>query len=868
MTYITKRGAAVFSVLLMAGLLAVAPAAGALVPTAGVDATPGQAPLPTVPPPAGLPLGVPPAATETPATLPAPATSAWPFGETWSHTEGAGLLRNGADFWTDYVYDDHGAASPQALPVGSPSLVADLAPTQGSYAYPAGSADGNGADIFRTATGVDDAASYWRVDWNTLADPKIPIAEWVLDTDNNPKTGTSTWPAGAGITSPGIDEALVVSGTGARLINGSTGAVTDVSSDLTVDLNSRSFIVRIPQPVLPVSGDWKIRMAAGLADATGQSFAMPTSENLASLPLNAARAYNVTYRTNAQEPPIYTDDPTETATLATALGAALSTKQLDFLGLDGQTRLITGNFWNEDHQADALAKGDVSDFAETLDWSQLAAHANTSEPLPTGSSTRWYVSNLDLGQGAIPNSTSSPTDAAGDLRPNYLGRVQPYAVYVPTGVDTTKPTPLTWVLHSLGVNYNQYAAYDPTYLQQACQDRKNICATTEGFGPDGWYLDEAETDFWQVWRSLADTYSLDPERTTITGYSMGGWAAYKLGLAHPDLFRQALSLEGPPTCGEEVDSQVRVPAGPGRCTDDGVSVPLLGNARWLPYGITVGVIDELVPVTSSLETVKDLDALGYRYHEELYPTEDHLVYATQDRFQTLTAQLGSDPKTVNPGRVTYSWFPDLTRADLGIGTTTAYWVQNLAARTTTPGEVASVDATSAAIPDPAITVAKAGPTASTSGPTPALVTDQTWTLGAKPAAVQHLSLTLTDVSSLSVDTVRAGLTCATIDTTSDGPATLVLTSAGAPVTVAVPSGKSTANFCPAAAGNAAVAAPAKASKAVARKPKAAVKHRAAAVRPPASTLAFTGGDPALAVLALAGLALGAGALRLRRHRRR
>lgn len=37
--------------------------------------------------------------------------------------------------------------------------------------------------------------------------------------------------------------------------------------------------------------------------------------------------------------------------------------------------------------------------------------------------------------------------------------------------------------------------------------------------------------------------------TQITGYSMGGYAAYKLGLAHPDLFAGAMSLAGPPVCG-------------------------------------------------------------------------------------------------------------------------------------------------------------------------------------------------------------------------------------------------------------------------------------------------------------------------------
>ncbi len=54
-----------------------------------------------------------------------------------------------------------------------------------------------------------------------------------------------------------------------------------------------------------------------------------------------------------------------------------------------------------------------------------------------------------------------------------------------------------------------------------------------------------------MWRSLAQSYSLDPARTVITGYSMGGWASYKLAFEHPDDFAGALVLDGPVVCGIE-----------------------------------------------------------------------------------------------------------------------------------------------------------------------------------------------------------------------------------------------------------------------------------------------------------------------------
>jgi len=220
---------------------------------------------------------------------------------------------------------------------------------------------------------------------------------------------------------------------------------------------------------------------------------------------------------------------------------------------------------------------------------------------------------------------------------------------------------------SLSVNLNQYGAYDPLLMQQLCEQRHSICATTEGFAPDMWYFDEAEVDFWQVWHRLASDYTLDPQRTALTGYSMGGWAAYKLGLAHPDLFATALSLEGPPTCGIEIVPGSRIPSDQdttSHCNADGDATKVVASARWLPYGVSQGAVDELVPVTSGLAQVQLLDAKSYRYHFEFFPAEDHLVYATQDRFGTLASWVGHRVRTKNPGHVSYAWYPDLDRPSL------------------------------------------------------------------------------------------------------------------------------------------------------------------------------------------------------------
>ncbi len=737
---------------------------------AGACASPGAAAA-AAQLPAGMPTDVPAAASTPAPALPGPSPTAWPFPSSFPQTSGTGRLAGGASLWTDFVYDDYGASSPEGFNTSTFAQSSGLAGRQGDYVFPAGAANNNGADIFRAGVGVKGGFSYWRVDWVTLADPSIPIAEWALDTDNNPATGSPAWPAAAGVTSPGIDQALVVSSRGAWLVNPLTGLRTDVvahGGSLTVDPASKSFIVAVPRSLLPVSGTWRVRLAAGLADASGQNFAAPDVDTAGSsaLPLPAERVYNVTFRTVAQEPPVYTDGSSD-ALAASAQAALAATPVGSTLGLDGLARTVTGNFWMEDDQADTLATGDVSKFSELVNWSALQDGDTTPEPQPTGYSARWYVSRIDPGAG---QRTDDGTE--GDFKPTLMERIQPYAVYVPTGYKASDKTPLTWVLHSLEVNYNQYGALDPQLIQQLCQDRGSICATTEGFGPAGWYYNEAETDFWQVWRQLAQTYTLDPARTVISGYSMGGWASYKLAFEHPDDFAGALVLDGPVACGVEVYPGATAPAAQDpECSSDGQSVGMVANARRIPYVIDQTYADELVPTTGVLSQAQAFDTAGQRYDLFIHTGGDHLAFATEDRFSDVVAALGHPVRTTNPAAFTYDWYPSLTSSALGIGATGDYWLSGLGARTTSAGTVARIVADDAALPARSVSAVRSGPSLVTQ-PLPGTNTSLSWKLGARATRASRMTLALTDVSRLTVDSAAARLRTGTITVRTDGPTRL------------------------------------------------------------------------------------------------
>ncbi len=720
-------------------------AAAALLAAGAAAAAPGARPS-GADRPAGLPSNVPPAATRAEPTLPAP--QGWPFGEQFSRTSGTGRLAGGASFWTDFLYDDHGAFTTAAA--AQDAAIASLAPTDGGFTYPDGPASKNGADVFRNAVGLDAKASYWRVDWNTLVDPTVPIAVWGLDTNASTQDGVRAWPAGAGVSSPGLDTALVVSSRKAFLVDARSGKRTDVSAGLTVDRTARSFVVRVPRTTLPVAGTWRLRLAAGLSNAAGDAMA-PATGALGGQPA----VYNASYRSVASEPQQYKHG---IATNQAGVSAAARTADM-------------GNYWFEDHQAEALAASDVAPFSQDLAWSDLGQRRSTPEPLVTGYSNRWFVSALDLGQGVVENTGGG----TGDLRPNYLGRVQPFGVYVPTTYRPGTPMPLTWMLHSLSVMHNQYGALDPNQVRQTCEERNSICATTLGRGPDMWYFDEAEVDFWEVWNRLAHSFTLDPERTVISGYSMGGYGSYKLGLAHPDLFAKALAIAGPPTCGVRVRGDVRTGSNPGRCTDDGDTLPLVGNARHVPWLVDSGMADELVPFTSVLEQVAGFDSRGYRYHAEYYPTEGHIPYAAKDAFARATSELGRTTRERTAARIDYTWYPDLARPELGLTATGVYWLPALAARSSAAGFLATVRAHSAALAEPLVDVVKEQHTETPGDPSPVVVTNQTWQRTGFAPRSNALTLELTGVSAVTVDAVGAGLAKAStvaLTMTSDGPATV------------------------------------------------------------------------------------------------
>jgi pimeloyl-ACP methyl ester carboxylesterase len=366
-------------------------------------------------------------------------------------------------------------------------------------------------------------------------------------------------------------------------------------------------------------------------------------------------------------------------------------------------------------------------------------------------------------------------------KPNFLGREQPFGIYVPTGSPPAAGWSLTILLHAINFDHNEFGILNSSFIDGLCEKRRSICVAPLGRGADGWWANEAEEDVWEVWNRAAAAYPLDASRTVLAGYSMGGYGAYRIGLEHPDLFAADLVLAGAPACSVRVVQGVELSVVPGLrdCETESDTTPLIGNARELPFYIGTDAGDELAPATASVQQAQLFDAQGYRYRLEIYDDRDHASWAANGTFEGALAWLRrGDFKLVGePAQVRYWWYAEHENPGLGIGPGTIYWLTDLRARSHAPGFVGSVSAVSNQLALSTPTVRRSqGAVVNHDGP--AEYQDLDWVgSGPGPSRSASLALNLSGVQQLEMELRDAGFspgTSGTIAVSTDGPTLLTI----------------------------------------------------------------------------------------------
>lgn len=665
---------------------------------------------------------------------------------------GASAYRQGEFLYQDYLYDDHGANGLLVDP-NDPRTGDDIfSRPGGSYTYPSASDyANNAADLveFRLEPRADNTAI--RVTLNTLLDPEL-VAFTIAIGDSD---AAMDWPHGANVSSPAA-WFLTVHGDEAELVDAASGEPLAEQPSVTVDTQRRQFDIRIPHRAFdPGRSTVAFAIGVGLWDAEGGQYLVPGPTRSEAAPGGAgtlpspAAFFNVGLRFDEPFPNI--TDPTEP--------------------------LVAPAWWRDQAQAQALANNDMSPFRVDIDFAKLADDVNDDMPssaqgVPqTGPMNRILVSHFETEQGAVyPSGCGGPDTCLGALR----GRLLPYAIYVP---DKPKPADgfgLTLLLHSLGANYNQYS---DSRNQSQLGDRGDghIVITPAGRGPDGWYVEYAATETFEVWADVARNYELDPDKTVTTGYSMGGYGSFRFATRFPDLFAKVQTTVGPPAIG------AWVPPAPPSGGEESNTFHQLEGLRNIPILMWVMLADELVPYPSTTEQTGRLDELGYRYTFNTFTPGEHLTLAVNDQYAPVAEFLGDATVERNPARVCFVRNPEMDFPDVGIVGDHAYWVSDIAVRD------ASGDAPRGRIDvfshgfgrgDPPPSQTQNGGGTLTGGSIPAIAfTSQSKTWGQAPSipAANRLDIEAENIATLTVHPERAQLDCnAALNVTTDGPLTVTL----------------------------------------------------------------------------------------------
>lgn len=661
---------------------------------------------------------------------------------------GTSRYDGGEWIYQDFVYDDYGA---DTAPVSSFQVVL-LAPTRGDFRYPPDPESGplryanNAADIaevrvrrVRNAEGGPTDSLEMRVTLSTLLATDSTVFGVALDAGGGE---ARPWPFEAGVTSV-WDRFVTVAAGSLRVTD--AGGVTTAAGNASMDLDANEITFVIPEAA--TGNQISVTIGAGLWDAANERW-LPGRSRLEG---GATEGFF----------------DSGGATAVRVFDLAFNTRELEPQGGD----------WQEDTQSSVLAGGEVSAYSQTIDLSRLDSDESDLPILDRGYYNRIFASRQDLSEGVFP-----------DAFPEFRGKFQPYGLWLPSGYDPASKTPLVLLLHSLDVHHNQYSG-EPSYntMYEQLDALGAIAVTPLARGPDGWYWDEGLVDTLEAWEDVRAHYAIDDERTSCTGYSMGGYGTYRLTTLLPDRFAAAVSWVGPPAhqlwAWPALD-----PVPPGPRQSPGNTFFQLENVEHIPFLILHGTNDELVPVTGVVHQADRLRELGYPHVFDLHPGLDHFAFVFLDEWSREVAWLDGVARKTSPAHVIFkarpaSWATPETpsretilghlRALLGKGPgasvfDSAYWVRDVAVAGDPAADfTAVVDLTSEGLGEGPPLVGHA--IAAEPGPPTPFVREETTRTTTLAASANVLRGTLENVTALTVDLGRAGLTLEglVIDVTTD-----------------------------------------------------------------------------------------------------
>jgi len=426
-------------------------------------------------------------------------------------------------------------------------------------------------------------------------------------------------------------------------------------------------------------------------------------------------------------------------------------------------------FWWEDHQADALAAGDITAMSATVTVSDLTTGATRRADVPPGAKReRVYISQYALGGGegiddqgiAGPGFVEGSPGAPVSQRFTMIGKYQPYGFYEPA---SSGPHGLQLALHGLAENHAARLYLPGThgnFMKRFGDDDNRIIATPLGRGWKGWYSSYSERDVLDVLADVEANYPIDTDRVVMSGYSMGGYGAMRIAALHPDVFAGVVNWVG--FVGDEFDGTPFGGAFFANGSNGGADINVvewLGALRHVPMTALYSGEDELVFVPGALEVRQRLSDQHVPSIFYFHPLAEHLTYALADDWTKESVDSATYSLVHDPAHITFSTDRRLFEPDLDLVPDGAYWISAIVPA---GAGMATVDALTLGCngaDEPGTSDAASAGT----DPVPWEANTVAVTGTNHRAAANRLELTLTNVASLHVDLERACLTPDNLD---------------------------------------------------------------------------------------------------------
>ncbi|HEX4855420.1 MAG TPA: hypothetical protein VFV28_01310, partial [Limnobacter sp.] len=200
-----------------------------------------------------------------------------------------------------------------------------------------------------------------------------------------------------------------------------------------------------------------------------------------------------------------------------------------------------GNWW-EDRQAAALGKGDITEFSALVDPTRLRPGVTEKAQVEPGFRQRVYTSKYTVpgstGEGmvleGIPGRDQTESRFCGQFF-HFVGKYQPYGVYIPKTGNDDIPRSLQVILHGCEANHASQIN-QPGMQAQFGDQLDRILVAPLGRGPYGFYTGLSERDVLDVLDDSLNTFLVDNDRILVGGYSMGGYGSTRLAALYPDRF--------------------------------------------------------------------------------------------------------------------------------------------------------------------------------------------------------------------------------------------------------------------------------------------------------------------------------------------